>query len=89
MTDSISDRIEELRDEAVEAGDDDMASMCRLAADHELYDSDTAELIEPEDMFARDCRGALVAYVSAICTSLNEGTEEGHVWIVGRKVYAA
>jgi hypothetical protein len=86
---SISDRIEALCEEAVAAGDDDMASMCRLVAEHELYDSDTGALIEPEDMFSRDASGPMVAYVRAMVASMNEGADEGHVWIVGRKVYAA
>jgi hypothetical protein len=84
----ISARIDSLLDEAVAAGDADMASQCRLAADHELYDSDTAEEIVPEDMFPRE-KYPMVRYVAAICTSLNEGTDEGHVRINGLRVYAA
>lgn len=86
-TDSISDRIETLRDEAVAAGDDDQASMCRLAADRELVDSDTNETIEPEDMFPHE-QYPMPKYVAAICQSLNVGTDEGHVRINGRRVYA-
>jgi hypothetical protein len=85
---SISGRIEELLDEAVAAGDDDQASQCRLAADYELYDSDTAGTIDPEDMFPGE-QYPMPKYVAAICLSLNQGTDEGHVRIAGRRVYAA
>jgi hypothetical protein len=87
MTNSISDRIEELRDEAVAAGDDDQASQCRLAADHEIYDSETNQVIDPEELFPRD-QYPMPKYVTLICSSLNEGTDEGHVNFHGRRVFA-
>jgi hypothetical protein len=88
MTKAISNRITELRDEAVVADDDDQASQCRLAADYELHDSDTAEVIEPEDMFPRE-QYPMSKYVAVICSSLNAGTDNVHVRIAGRRVYAA
>jgi hypothetical protein len=87
----ISARISQLKSEAAQAGDLDMVAACNLASGHELYDSETAEMIDPDELFPRSPT-PIADYVEAIQLSLNEGTDEGHVHLRnagGRKVYAA
>jgi hypothetical protein len=49
----------------------------------QLYDSDTAEVLTAEELGITE-----EEYCQAIADSMADGTEEGHVYVNGRRVYA-
>lgn len=83
---NISARIEDLATEAAAAGDLEMVALCERAEGRALWDSDSIELVTPEDLFGDEL--PMPAYVRAICESLNHDARDGHVRVAGRSVYA-
>lgn len=65
-------------------GDDDLIAKCQAALVCELYESETAELVQPSEY------PSIVEYVSDICDSLDCAQAEGHILSdhIGRRVYA-
>jgi hypothetical protein len=84
----IQDRIQTLLDEAINRHDDAQKLLCERATGYELCDSNTTEIVRPEELFP-DLDYPMIAYVNAICESLDSEQEEGHVKVGHRQVYAA
>ena len=79
-------RINALQQEAAQHGDTDQVERCETASAYDLYDYDTNEELELDDL---DCD--VVEWVDAVCDSVaevfdNQGT--GAVRLAGRTVYA-
>jgi len=82
MTNSIQNRIASLKQEAAQAGDDDMVEMIIRASEYAaLCDSDTDEYLTPEDLGV-----SLTEYLEGVIESLDAC--EGNVRVNGRRVYA-
>lgn len=87
MTNSISERIDTLKQQAANAGDDVTVRICETVSGYALFDSDTAVEITPDEL-CPDEDYPMHKYIDALFRSVNCQQTEGHVSVGGRRVYA-